>query len=146
MIEQEILHWTHIREASAAGWGGWSDWSDNRLRYLRNFGVAWRQDGRLVGFGGLFWDRGIREAPTACAALEPEFNAHPRSRWVHRAAIEVFEAAREIAPVILARCDPELVSAPRWLRRLGFAPAADGEFWIYAGDHRRRSVARLVHP
>jgi hypothetical protein len=144
MIEQEILHYSHIVEATFDGWGGWEKWGGNRLRYMRMFGLAGREDGRLVSFGGLFWLSGPRSAPEACVALRPDFLGSSRSRWVHRVAIEVLDAAREIAPVVLARCDPGLVTAPVWLERLGFEPFENGEYWVYAGHSSSGGESRVV--
>lgn len=128
MIHYEPLVWQHIREATALGWGGWEKWSDARLRYLPMLGYAARNDaGDLIGVGGIFW---IGKTAHACLALTPEFVAHPRSRWVHRQALEVISLAHRLSPVIVADADLTVRRSQEFLERLGFK-TEDGEHWTH---------------
>lgn len=138
----EPLSWQHLREFPG---GAWDQLNDAQLRFLPMIGYAVRAaDGRLVGAGGVIW---FGRRAEGMFAITEEFRADlNRSRWVHRAALEVLSLAHRIAPVIHARVDEKIPSARRWMQRLGFSPPADGgEYWEHVVHSANVGSGRLVH-
>lgn len=138
----EPLNWRHLREFPG---GAWDKLSDARLRFLPMIGYAIRnEDGRLVAAGGVVW---FGRHAEGVFALTEDFRADSnRSRWVHRAAVEVLGLAHRIAPVIHARVDDNIPSARRWMERLGFKPSEDGgEYWEHGVHSANAGIGRVVH-
>lgn len=141
MIHYSPLTWQHIRDARDLGWGGWERWSDSRLRFLPMIGYAAHNDaGALIGVGGVVW---VGRTAIACLALTPEFHAEPRSRWVHRQAVEVLCLAHRISEVVEAVVDPSIPRALAFMERLGFAPT-DGEKWLHGVHDPSGASGRFV--
>jgi hypothetical protein len=142
MIHYSPLHWSHLVEAAKLGWGGWEKWTPARLRFMPMVGyVAHNDAGDLIGFGGVVW---IGAKAIGCLHLTPAFLTDPRSRWVHRQALEVISLAHRVSPVIEAIADPKIPRSREFMRRLGFEPG-NGETWFHgAGDPGGSGSSRVV--
>jgi len=141
MIHYSPLHWSHLVEAAKLGWGGWEKWTPARLRFMPMVGYIARNDaGELIGFGGVVWSG---PKAIACLHLTPAFLAEPRSRWVHRQAVEVLSLAHRVAPVIEAIADPEIPRSREFMQRLGFEPS-DGEIWLHGSSNPDGAPASRV--
>lgn len=143
--EFEPLNYRDVIEARALGWGGWDGWSEARLRYLPLLGYAVRRDGRdLVGIGCIAWigDQSTGHA-IGCFSITEEYRQDPRSRWVHRRALEVLALAHEVTPVVYAHLDQEIPNARAFIERLGFREI-EGD-WIHGVGDSSSQGGGLIH-
>lgn len=88
-------------------------------------GVAGFVDGKLVAVAGF---RIFRGEVLAFCGLKAE--ARPFKIAMHKTALALFDEARRYHKRIVAQCDPDEPTAPRWLKRLGFVQE-DGDVWIW---------------
>lgn len=141
----EPITYHHLIEARDLGWGGWEKWGDAYLRYLPMVGYAARSsDGALIGVGCVVWiGKPSTGRAIGCFAITEEFRANPRSRWVHRLAIEVLELAHEATPVIYADVDKDIPNAVEFLARLGFVEE-NGEWIKRHGIYDSRSSGSRI--
>lgn len=138
----EVLTVAHLLEAQRR-WGVLKGWAEVRLKYLPFVGYAVRdENGDLAGVGYVAWI-GPRFGGKAvgCFHITEAYRANPRSRWVHRRALEVLQIVHSECPVIFAEADENIPKSREFLQRLGFVEQ-NGEWVRYdvcdtAGDASR---------
>lgn len=87
-------------------------------------GIAAFLDGKMIAIAGF---RIMRGNVIAFCDLKDE--ARPFKTAIHRTAIGLLGEAKSRHRRILAVCDANETTAPKWLTRLGFCPTDEPEVW-----------------
>lgn len=89
--------------------------------------VTGRVDGKIVGIGGIAY----LPDGTVAAFLEATDEARRHAVTLNREARKALsEAAKAGHRVVVALADSSIEAAPRWLKRLGFAPVEGQEVYV----------------